>query len=70
MAVFKPVFPAEMLKVFISPKDVMFGMSRMFQEAGLGTRRNIRVVRIRDEALKIIGVESPTFTEVVFPETA
>jgi hypothetical protein len=65
-----PVFPADMLKVFVSPKDVMFGVWRMFQEAGFGTRWNIRVVRPMDEALKLIGVESPTFSPVTLPAAA
>jgi len=66
MAAFKPtVFPADMLKVFVSPMDVMFGVSRMFQEAGFGTRWNIRVVHTMDEALKEVGVESPEFEVVL-----
>ena len=71
MAAFKPpVFPPDMLKVLISPKDVMFGMSRMFQEAGFGMRWNIRVVRTTDEAFRVIGVELSTFRPVTFSEAA
>jgi hypothetical protein len=48
-------------RVIVAPGEVMFGLSRMFQLAGERTRPLLDVVRTLDEALALLGVESPQF---------
>jgi hypothetical protein len=35
-----PVFPYDILKVTVAPKEIMFGVSRMYEEMGFGKRVN------------------------------
>src|ERR1700756_3122542 len=51
-------------RVFVAPKDVVYGTTRMFQTLSENTRKNVHVVRSLDEAYKLLGVESPKFTFV------
>lgn len=47
---------AEATRVMVAPKDVEFGMSRMFQTLSHRTRPNITVVRTMAEAYKILSI--------------
>jgi hypothetical protein len=58
-----PGIPANHLKVIVAPKDVTFGMSRMFQMLTDEARPNLRVVRTKSEAYKLLGATRPRFLE-------
>jgi hypothetical protein len=64
LAAAPPAFPAGYVRVFVSPKDSIYGMGRMFQILGEGTRPNFQVVRTMDEAYRLLRVESPEFSPV------
>jgi hypothetical protein len=51
-------------RVFVAPRDVIYGSTRMFQVLTENTRKNVHVVRTLEEAYKLLGVESPKFTLV------
>jgi hypothetical protein len=42
----------------------------MFEQLSTDSRHNVHVVHAMDEALKLIGVPSPTFSLIEFPEAA
>jgi hypothetical protein len=48
----------------VAPRDVHFGMARMYQIIASDTRPKLQVVRSREEALKALGVEHPKFESV------
>jgi len=48
-------------RVIVAPATVAFGLFRMFQIVGAPTRPLLRVVRTMDEALAVLGVQSPHF---------
>jgi hypothetical protein len=56
-----PAIPTGYLRVCVAPLDFIFGMVRMFQILGEGTRPDLRVVRTMDEPHHLLGVESPEF---------
>ena len=56
-----PDLPA---RVFVAPKDEIYGMTRMFQVLSESTRKNVHVVRTMHEAYTLLGVELPTFVPV------
>ena len=43
----------------VAPSDKVFGLARMFELQGEGTRANLHVVRTMKEALAILGVQAP-----------
>lgn len=51
-------------RVFVAPKDVVYGTTRMFQVLSERTRKNVHVVRTMDEAYKLLGLKSPKFVPV------
>ena len=51
-------------RVFVAPKDVVYGMARMFQVLSENTRKNVHVVRTMNEAYKLLGVKAPKFIPV------
>lgn len=59
-----PAFPTASVRILVAPKDVSFGMARMFQMLGETSRPNLRVVRTMDEACRLLCVESPEFGPV------
>jgi hypothetical protein len=59
-----PAFPTAYMKVFVAPKDSVYGMARMFQIIGEGTRPNLHIVRSMDEAYRLLQAESPEFSRV------
>lgn len=66
-----PAVPLECIHVNIAPQDVVYGLARIFQTLSSETRPNLRVVHTMEEALKLIGVPSPTFSLIApnFSET-
>ena len=56
-----PDFPT---RVFVAPRDAVYGATRMFQVLSENTRKNVHVVRTLDEAYRLLGVVSPKFTSV------
>jgi hypothetical protein len=56
-----PVRPRDYREVFVAPREVVFGMSRMFQILAEPTRHNLQIVRTMREAYEFLGVESPAF---------
>jgi hypothetical protein len=59
-----PAFPTEYMKVFVAPKDFVYGMARMFQIIGGETRPNLHIVRTLDEAYRLLQMESPEFSRI------
>ena len=59
----QPVVSMDCLLVAVAPKDVSYGLARMF-ELLIHEERGpyVRVVHTMDEALDLIGVKSPTFS--------
>ncbi len=51
-------------RVFVAPRDVVYGTTRMFQVLSERTRKNVHVVRTMDEAYKLLGLDSPKFVPV------
>ncbi len=48
-------------RVFVAPKDALYGTARMFQVLSERTRKNVHVVRTMEEAYKLLGIGSPEF---------
>ena len=65
-----PVMTDSYLGIIVAPQNVLYVMSRMFEQLSTDSRHNIHVVHTTDEALKLIGVSSPKFSLIEFPETA
>ena len=61
----QPVVSMDCLLVAVAPKDVTYGLARMFELLISGEHGPyVRVVHTMDEALKLIGVPTPTFTPI------
>lgn len=58
------VFGGATLGIVVAPKDVIFGVSRMFAMYGLQPRPNFHIVRTMDEAYKLLEIASPQFTRL------
>jgi hypothetical protein len=57
-----PTLPdPERPRVIIAPAAQVFGMARMFEMLGEGTRPNLHVVRTHAEAWAILRVQKPRF---------
>jgi hypothetical protein len=52
------------IRCVVAPSDKVFGLARMFELQGEGTRANLHVVRTMKEALAILGVQEPKFDPV------
>lgn len=51
-------------RVFVAPKDIVYGTTRMFQVLTERTRKNVHVVRTMEEAYKLLGLALPKFVPV------
>jgi len=51
-------------RIIVAMSSHVFGMARMFEFEGEGTRPNLHVVRSLDEALAILGANKPEFEPV------
>jgi hypothetical protein len=52
------------MRISVAPKDLVYGMARMFQILTEKTRPNFHPVRSMDEAYRLLRVESPEFIPV------
>ncbi len=59
-----PIIRPGHMRVVIAPQDFLYGMMRMFQILGEGTRPDLHVVRTLGEAYQLLQVESPEFGPV------
>lgn len=48
-------------RVVVAPSVLVFGLSRMFQSVGAGTRPKLHVVRTVEEAYALLEVQAPRF---------
>jgi hypothetical protein len=51
-------------RVIVAPSPQVFGMARMFEIQGEGTRPSLHVVRSEEEAFAILGILEPQFQPV------
>jgi hypothetical protein len=62
LAQLPPAIPnPDIPRVIVAGSNHMFGLARMFELQGAGTRPNLHVVRTEKEALAILGVTAPDF---------
>ena len=52
------------IRCVVAPSDKVFGLARMFELQGEGTRANLHVVRTMKEALAILSVQAPRFDPI------
>jgi hypothetical protein len=50
-----PHFPDPVLRFIVAPRDHVYGMARMFQTLGEGSRKELHVVRSRRAAIQQLG---------------
>lgn len=62
LAFFRALQPKECTEVVLAPRDVMFGMSRMYQI--LTELSSVHVVRNIEDAYKLLAAAAPEFTPV------
>jgi hypothetical protein len=48
-------------RIIVAPSPLAFGVARMFQAKGEGTRPRVRVVHTLAEACAVVGVSTPHF---------
>jgi hypothetical protein len=53
--------------IIVAPKDLIFGLSRMFSTLSEPTRPNLHVVHTEQEAFTLLGITSAHFTPVSDP---
>lgn len=68
IALRSPAYGIGQAVVFVAPKDVLYGLSRMFVTVGEQSRSRAHVVRTMEEAYRLLGVESPQFRPVSVPQ--
>ena len=62
-----PAYGPGQTVVFVAPKDVVFGLSRMFVIVGEPSRPSAYVVRTLEEAYHLLEVDSPHFSPLPLP---
>jgi hypothetical protein len=60
----KPAFPAGRTCIFVCPKDLIFGMARMYQMLGERTRPDLQLARTLDAVYHLLRAEAPEFGPV------
>ena len=58
----------ESMLLIVAPKDVVYGLSRMFSIHSEQTRPNLQIVRTMDEAFSVLGIASPQFSRVTITD--
>ena len=56
-----PNFEDPTIRAAVTPTDFLFGIARMFRAHGAATREQLYIVRTLNQALLLLGVESPQF---------
>ena len=62
-----PAYGLGQTVVFVAPKDVVYGLSRLFVAVGEETRPRAYVVRTMEEAYHQLEVDSPQFGPISVP---
>jgi len=62
-----PAYGPGQAVVFVAPKDVVYGLSRMFATFGEQSRPRADVVRTMEEAYRLLRVDSPQFSPISDP---
>lgn len=57
-------FPAGMPRVFVAPRPVVYGMSRMYQIIRDDLAGDLHVVHTLEEANALLGLKSPAFKTI------
>jgi hypothetical protein len=52
-----PLVPNGYLRIIVAPQDSVFGLGRMYEMLGSGTRDMVHVVRTIAQAYELLGVE-------------
>lgn len=60
-----PIHSTASIRVFVAPKDSVYGMAPMFQILSEKKHPKFHVVRTMDEAYRLLRVESPEFGPVI-----
>jgi hypothetical protein len=60
----KPILQPQCFQLNVAPQNEMHRLARMYQIVSTQTRPTFQVVRTMEEALKLIGVASATFTPI------
>jgi hypothetical protein len=55
-----PLVPDQYRRIVVAPQDEIYGMTRMFEMLGSGTRDRVDVVRTMAEACRQVGVDGLT----------
>lgn len=64
-----PAMNGRQMFVIVAPQHHVFGLSRMFSLLAEQTRPHIHVVRVMDEAYRLLEITSPQFSRVASNET-
>ena len=59
-----PAYGVGQTVIFVAPKDVIYGLSRMFVAIGEQSRPTAQVVRTMEEAYRLLEVDTPQFDSV------
>jgi hypothetical protein len=59
-----PAYTSPIPWFLVAPRDVHYGMARMYQIIASDTRPKLQVVRSREEAFAALGVQHPRFESV------
>ena len=62
-----PAYGIDQAVVFVAPRDVIYGLSRMFVTLAEQSRSRACVVRIMEEAYHLLRVDSPQFSPISIP---
>ncbi len=62
-----PAYGVGQAVVFVAPKDLVYGLSRMFVTVGEKSRPKAFIARTMEEAYRLLEVESPQFSPIPTP---
>jgi len=62
-----PAYGVGQAVVFVAPRDLIYGLSRMFVMVGEKSRPKAYVVRTMQEAYRLLEVDSPQFSPIPTP---
>jgi hypothetical protein len=68
LAAWNPAVPRGTPRVIVAKKDVIFGLSRMFELSRDSMHGQLHVVHSLDEAYNLLGVNSEDFSKRLFPQ--
>ncbi|HEX8924914.1 MAG TPA: hypothetical protein VF786_03940 [Terriglobales bacterium] len=59
-----PLAPDEYLRVVVAPQQVAFGITRMFEIMGSGTRDRVHIVETVEQAYGLLGTDQSQFQPI------